>query len=301
MSENKYKDEPIIGIESGILDDLRQLWFPAEFRIAAPALPTDVLETAEVEAQAVADVRPQERPDPQSDLLAQNRLLTELITCLWYLKTKHFKRKWDDHETGDDDPRIRRTLGRLNKSIEALKDRGIEVHDPTNQRYPRGGEGMMRPIQFLPTAGLTFEMVSETVVPIIYREDRLIQRGEVFVAVPKQEVAVTVASARTATTNGSNETMPPESEIHPQSWSGETKGDDAEADLPKPDTGNGSRGEPYQDGAAGVKPCANNLSANREFPESPVSTAKRDSIPVLEPEKDSRDAETAGKSTHKCN
>jgi len=34
---------------------------------------------------------------------------------------------------------------------------------------------------------LTFEKVTETVLPIVYRNDRLIQRAEVFVAVPKQE------------------------------------------------------------------------------------------------------------------
>lgn len=46
-------------------------------------------------------------------------------------------------------------------------------------------EGMMRPIQLLPMAGITFEIVSETVAPIVYCNDQLIQRSEVFVAVPK--------------------------------------------------------------------------------------------------------------------
>ena len=45
----------------------------------------------------------------------------------------------------------------------------------------------MRPLQFQPTAGLTFEIVSETIVPIIYLDHCLIQRGEVFVSVPIEE------------------------------------------------------------------------------------------------------------------
>jgi hypothetical protein len=124
--------------------------------------------------------------------------VAELASCLWYLKTKHFKVKWDDTESSDDDPRVRRALGRLNKAIERLRQDGIEVQDPTNTRYPQGGEGMMRPIQFLPTDGLTVEVVSETVAPIIYRDDRLIQRGEVFVAVPKREEAADPASTAMA-------------------------------------------------------------------------------------------------------
>jgi hypothetical protein len=111
---------------------------------------------------------------------------------LWYLKTKHLRQAWDDDGTGDnandDDPRVRRAIGRLNRGIDALKGSGIEIEEPTNKRYPPGGEGMMRPLQFQPTAGLTFETVTETVAPIVYRNGQLIQRGEVFVAVPGDDV-----------------------------------------------------------------------------------------------------------------
>jgi hypothetical protein len=42
----------------------------------------------------------------------------------------------------------------------------------------------MRLLATTPTEGLTCEMVSETVSPIIYIEDQLIQSAEVFVAIP---------------------------------------------------------------------------------------------------------------------
>jgi hypothetical protein len=75
-------------------------------------------------------------------------------------------------------------LGRLNRGLDALKAHDVEIQDPTNKRYQPGSEGTMRPIQFDPTPGLDHQRVAETVVPIIYLKGRIIQRGEVFVAVP---------------------------------------------------------------------------------------------------------------------
>lgn len=115
---------------------------------------------------------------------ATDRLIADLATCLWYLKTKHFRLAWDDETSAADEPRERRALGRLNKGIDALRAGGVEVVDPTNRRYPQGGDALMRPLQFLPTAGLTYDRVTETVTPVVFRHDRLVQRGEVFVAVP---------------------------------------------------------------------------------------------------------------------
>lgn len=186
---DKSPRDPILGIQSGILDGIRQFCFPAEFRIADPGVPLDAIEIAETNLQSKpADSPAPVEPDARDGTVTA-KLIAEFATCLWYLKTKHFKRDWDDGETGDDDPRVRRALSRLNKCIEALSDCGVEVHDPTNNRYPAGGEGMMRPIQFLPTAGITFEIITETVAPIVYCKGRLVQRGDVFVAVPKEDAA----------------------------------------------------------------------------------------------------------------
>ena len=176
----------IKGGEPGIADSIRQLMYPSEYRIAPPAEVDFPITVNKVvgETSSTADSR---KYDESLDTMktALTATVIELSNCLWYLKTKFYKREWTDHTNDDDDPRVRRALGRINKSIDTLSANRIEVQDPTNRRYPEGGEGMMRPIQFQPTAGLTYEKVSETVTPIIYYSDRLIQRGEVFVAVPQ--------------------------------------------------------------------------------------------------------------------
>ena len=215
MTRKKRKVKKNRGMKSNILDNIRQWQFPPEFRIVDVGIPLRATEVVEVKPHGGLSAETVEPAIAAGDSLLSNQLMAELATSLWYLKTKYFKRAWDDAETGDGDPRIRRALSRLNRSTDALKENGIEVHDPTNKRYPAGGEGMMRPIQLLPTAGLTFDVVSETVTPIIYRNQRLIQRGEVFVAVPKEEAAAAACSTITAKpADASADSIPSEAEVH---------------------------------------------------------------------------------------
>ncbi len=210
MSDKVPADEPKVGAKRSMLDSIRQWLFPPEFRISPPCpSPNSSQSTVEeaatipdanaelpntsqssAEGTTVPDANEEPQTIPSTDGPPANQLIAEIASCLWYLKTKHFKKAWgndatDDGDT-DEDPRVRRAIGRLNRGIDALKDNGIEIDDPTNKRYPPGGEGMMRPLQFQPTAGLTCEMVTETVTPIVYRNGQLVQRGEVFVAVPQE-------------------------------------------------------------------------------------------------------------------
>ena len=176
---------------SSIMDDLHQFSYPPELRIGRPRGAS--VSRPPVSAPAKKTPKPSEPVQQETPLSA----LAEVATCLWYIKTKHFKREWQNEDTADDDPRTRRTLGRLNKGADALKKCGLEVADPTGKRYPTGGEAMMRPLDFVPTQGLTYEKVTEAVMPLVYWHGRLIQRAEVFVAVPpaaevKQDVSITL-------------------------------------------------------------------------------------------------------------
>ncbi len=167
---------------SDLMDDLRQCAYPTEWRITRPPnpiLPLQPVATPTPELPKPAELVREVDP-PETPLSA----LAEVATCIWYLKTKHFKREWHNEDTSDDDPRIRRTLGRLNKGTDALRKCGLEVADPTGKRYPTGGEAMMRPLDFVPTQGVAHEKVTEAVMPLVYWHGRLIQRAEVFVAVP---------------------------------------------------------------------------------------------------------------------
>ncbi|MDF1798891.1 MAG: hypothetical protein P1V81_06925 [Planctomycetota bacterium] len=167
-----------------LMDSLRQYMQPMEWRIPAPLPPRIREPKAEPEPSAPVPLAQPSFPD---ELPEDDALVATMATCIWYLKTKHFKRAWGDLDASDEDPLVRRSLGRINRVIDKLEKGNVELQDPTNERYPSGGEHTMRPIQFTPTAGVSFEVVTETVVPVIYRNDRKIQVGEVFVATPIEE------------------------------------------------------------------------------------------------------------------
>lgn len=117
----------------------------------------------------------------------QARMLGEVATLIWHLKTRHFGQEWTDPDPDSDDPRDRRAVARIQRTIDALERGGVTIEDPTGWRYPDGGEGWMKPVQITPQPGVTESIVTDTVKPIVYHHDRLIQRGEVFVASPIHE------------------------------------------------------------------------------------------------------------------
>lgn len=125
--------------------------------------------------------------EPAREHAFPEEVVTELANCLWYLKTRYFRRRWLDEDSADPDARTRHALGRLDRAIRALDKAGIRLVDPTGTRYPTGGEAMMTPLQFEPTAGVTTDTVAETARPMVFKGNSLIQRGEVFVAVPLRQ------------------------------------------------------------------------------------------------------------------
>lgn len=184
---------------SKVIDDLRQCAFPVEFRIALPSgsVPAEVAPSVSADPPSVGP-----RSISAADLSIVPIALAEIGTCLWYLKTRHFKREWLNQDTADDDPRTRRTLGRLSKGLDALKRCGIEVEDPIGRRYAAGSEAMMKPLDFAPTEGLTYDKVIETVTPLVYFHGRIIQRAEVFVAVPPASAETPVAPSEVVAERG---------------------------------------------------------------------------------------------------
>jgi len=163
---------------------------------------------------AVASTSPAEAP-PEMATQSTNtdgddRMLSEVATCLWYLKTKHFRQSWDTEDRSDDDPKVRRALGRVNNCLAVLKAGNIEIQDPTNKRYPPGIGYLMKPVQLQPTPGITVEKVVETVKPIVFRNGRLIQQGEVFVAVPEENSQPADASATDSAPSTAAHVSPPE-------------------------------------------------------------------------------------------
>ena len=182
----KTKDPGAESRPEEFVRDMLQRMYRPEFRVHNPGKvnrrgPRGKQEAPEPVAPAIHQAetaQPTPQPAAERESLRSLQILAiELAHCLWFLKTKHFKREWVNEDTADEDGRVRTALGRLNRGVKALAEAHITVVDPTGSPYPVGGEGYMRPLQFEPTAGTIKEVVSQTVRPAIFFGRTLISAG----------------------------------------------------------------------------------------------------------------------------
>jgi len=109
--------------------------------------------------------------------VAYVKALAAIATNAWRAKTKMV-----DTATGE----IREDMKRIGRHIEAihrnLAEVGIVIRDHTNDAYDEGQP--MKVIASKPTQGLDKKRVSETLLPSIFWNNRLIQNGEIEIAIP---------------------------------------------------------------------------------------------------------------------
>jgi hypothetical protein len=108
---------------------------------------------------------------------ADLRVLVSIATNTWRARTK-----MTDPITGE----IREEMKRVGRHVEAIyrnfAELGIVIRDHTGEAYDEGQP--MKVVASKPTAGLDKKRVSETLLPSIFWNDRLIQNGEIEIAVP---------------------------------------------------------------------------------------------------------------------
>jgi hypothetical protein len=159
-------------------DELRQLSFPAEFRIPEPEWPVEALAFIQelLKATGSSPAKPPDRPKQEEK---SEKFYLELGMSLWRLRQKMVA-------PGTEEPReeMRRAWRHLESALETLAQEGVEVQDHDGMVFSPGMS--LRVIAFQPTPGYRQETVIETVLPSIYHHNRLIQMGEVIVASPDE-------------------------------------------------------------------------------------------------------------------
>jgi hypothetical protein len=105
------------------------------------------------------------------------KALTSIATNTWRAKAKVL-----DSATGE----VREEMKRVDRHIEAiyrnLAEVGIVIRDHTGDVYDEGQP--MKVVASKPTQGLGKKRVSETLLPSIFWNDRLVQNGEIEIATP---------------------------------------------------------------------------------------------------------------------
>lgn len=182
----------------------RQRRFPAEFRIAPLVTdrvgrrpdPEPLLEpapdpdpsTSSQEAGGSAGPGTAGHGGPPEPADLPDPVLADLVTEIW-----RARRKVDGPDAERDAPRAVRWASRyLSAAADRLTTAGIEAHGHDGIRFDVGME--LRVLAYQDAPDVTEETVIETVRPSVRRAGRVIQEGEVIVAVPKQAVREQAAS-----------------------------------------------------------------------------------------------------------
>jgi hypothetical protein len=151
----------------GFIENLRQWFYPREFRIRPPLWPADLHRPVEQAAH---------RPDDSSTGVGDN-WLPQVATHLWRARQKMLK-------PGTNEPldEMRRAFRHIESIWEVLKQAGVEIHDHTGDRYDPGMS--LKVLAFQEAPEIEGEQVIETVKPSIYLRGRIVQPGEVIVGRP---------------------------------------------------------------------------------------------------------------------
>lgn len=164
-------------IIASLLDDLRQLSAPKEFRIHESIWPADLAG----DLQALRDTLTAPPTVAPHQDAAVARLLAEVGTGLWRLRNRMV-----DPSTQRPLESMQRAYRHLASTWDTLEEAGIVIRDHSGEAVPDTGMFGLEVIHEQATPGLRHPRVGETIRPSIYWGSRVIQRGQVIVEVPAE-------------------------------------------------------------------------------------------------------------------
>ncbi|WP_018637761.1 hypothetical protein [Parafrankia elaeagni] len=202
---------------SPVVEGLRQWRHPREFRIARPALPAEWAEALRLASSATrtADASgptSTTAPDATGATGATARALgqpvvAELATGLWRLRRRLSDLAGGTDRTKPAGPADTRRLQRQLDSLwGTLTAAGVEIQEHDRTRYDSGLD--LQVLEFQQTAGLSGEIVLETLRPSVYLHGQRVQTGEVVVGIPAPPGTAPPDTASRET--ASRDTAPPD-------------------------------------------------------------------------------------------
>jgi len=155
--------------------NLKQLRYPAEFRIEEPSWPSNFLQCADDIISLLQT--------PQKDEKELTGFLKNVGNGLWRIRNKL-------STVQDPSKEIRSAMRFLESTWDTLSQSGVDIQDHTGEMIT-GGEAL-RVIAFEPSDQVSHDQVIETVKPTIHYKGRVVQMGEVIVGQPqKRDLAQT--------------------------------------------------------------------------------------------------------------
>ena len=160
-----------------MLDSLRQLRYPPEFRIGPLPAPTEALDTLKSIAVNLESLACSLEGGSRREV---DRLLAQVATELWRLR-----RKLELLDKTQPPGELRAILRPFQSAWDSIIQSGVEIDEHADEPYDGGMA--VEVLTFQPCAELTREQIIETVRPTIYRNGQIIQLGQVIVGQPARE------------------------------------------------------------------------------------------------------------------
>lgn len=120
-----------------------------------------------------------ETKDSTIHLQLRPTIWAEMANAVWALQQKSC-----EPVTAERREEFRRIARHIERLSECLSDIGVEIQDHKNQAFDSGQS--LEVIAFQPTAGITREVVIETIRPTVYLKGHRLQIGQVIVATPEK-------------------------------------------------------------------------------------------------------------------
>lgn len=136
------------------------------------------------EANALEGMPSSHAPDNPVRLECRSTLIVDLANVAWALQ-----RKSCDPVTNERKEEFRPIARHIDQLSEYLEELGVKIQNHTNEPFDSGQS--LEVIAFQPTAGISRDVVVETIRPTVYIKGIRIQMGQIVVATPEhtQEAA----------------------------------------------------------------------------------------------------------------
>jgi hypothetical protein len=136
-------------------------------------------ETGVPEAKALASTPLSPTQDNPVRLEFRSTLIVDLANVAWALQ-----RKSCDPVTNERKEEFRPIARHIDQLSEYLEELGVKIQNHTNELFDSGQS--LEVIAFQPTAGISRDVVVETIRPTVYIKGIRIQMGQIVVATPEQ-------------------------------------------------------------------------------------------------------------------
>ena len=136
-------------------------------------------ETDVPEAKALAGTSLSPTQDNPVRLEFRSTLIVDLANVAWALQ-----RKSCDPVTNERKDEFRPIARHIDQLSEYLEELGVKIQNHTNELFDSGQS--LEVIAFQPTAGISRDVVVETIRPTVYIKGIRIQMGQIVVATPEQ-------------------------------------------------------------------------------------------------------------------